>query len=66
MQVLRFFITLETGKQINATFNPDFGQAESDDVVINFSARETFYSEKERFLLKINLYLMSVIMIVIL
>ncbi len=37
------------GKQINATFNPDFGQAESDDVVINFSAQETFYSEKRAF-----------------
>jgi hypothetical protein len=37
------------GKQINATFNPDFGQAESDDIVINFSAQETFYSEKRAF-----------------
>ena len=43
------FYNSGTGKQINATFNPDFGQAESDDVVINFSARETFYSEKRAF-----------------
>jgi hypothetical protein len=43
------FYTSGTGRQINATFNPDFGQAESDDVVINFSARETFYSEKRAF-----------------
>ena len=43
------FYNSGTGKQLNATFNPDFGQAESDDVVINFSARETFYSEKRAF-----------------
>jgi hypothetical protein len=43
------FYTSGTGKQVNATFNPDFGQAESDDVVINFSAQETFYSEKRAF-----------------
>jgi hypothetical protein len=43
------FYSSGTGKQINATFNPDFGQAESDDVVINFSSQETFYSEKRAF-----------------
>ena len=43
------FYNSGTGKQINATLNPDFGQAESDDVVINFSAQETFYSEKRAF-----------------
>ena len=43
------FYNSGTGKQINATINPDFGQAESDDVVINFSAQETFYSEKRAF-----------------
>jgi hypothetical protein len=37
------------GSQVNLTVNPDFGQAESDDVVINFSAQETFYSEKRAF-----------------
>ena len=43
------FYNSGTGTQINTTFNPDFGQAESDDVVINFSAQETFYSEKRAF-----------------
>ena len=44
------------------TVSPDFGQAESDEVVINFSAQETFYSEKRAFfnenqsLLNINHY----------
>ena len=37
------------GQQFNLAINPDFGQAESDDVVINFSAQETFYSEKRAF-----------------
>ena len=37
------------GRQINATFNPDFGQAESDDLVVNFSAQETFFNEKRAF-----------------
>lgn len=38
-----------TGRQINATVNPDFGQAESDDLVVNFSAQETFLNEKRAF-----------------
>ena len=38
-----------TGRQINMTINPDFGQAESDDLVVNFSAQETFLSEKRAF-----------------
>ena len=46
---VEIFYNSGTGKQLNATFNPDFGQAESDDVVINFSAQETFYSEKRAF-----------------
>lgn len=32
-----------------ATVNPDFGQVESDDLVINFSATETFISDKRPF-----------------
>ena len=40
------FYNTGTGKQVNLTVSPDFGQAESDEVVINFSAQETFYSEK--------------------
>ena len=43
------FISSGTGKQVNLTFNPDFGQAESDEVIVNFSAQETFYSEKRAF-----------------
>ena len=43
------FLNTGTGKQINITLNPDFGQAESDEVIVNFSAQETFYSEKRAF-----------------
>ena len=43
------FLNTGTGKQINLTINPDFGQAESDEVIVNFSAQETFYSEKRAF-----------------
>ena len=43
------FLNSGTGKQVNLTFNPDFGQAESDQVIVNFSAQETFYSEKRAF-----------------
>jgi hypothetical protein len=35
--------------QLNATINPDFGNVESDDVVINLSATETFFPEKRLF-----------------
>jgi hypothetical protein len=35
--------------QFTATVNPDFGQVESDDLVVNFSAIETFFSEKRPF-----------------
>ncbi len=35
--------------QLTATLNPDFGQVESDDLVINFSATETFISDKRPF-----------------
>ncbi|MBB1088095.1 hypothetical protein H4F99_06285 [Lysobacter sp. SG-8] len=35
--------------QLTATLNPDFGQVESDDLVINFSATETFVSDKRPF-----------------
>ena len=36
---------LSAKSSLNMTINPDFGQVESDDVVINFSATETFYSD---------------------
>lgn len=35
--------------QLSATINPDFGQVESDDLVVNFSATETFVSDKRPF-----------------
>jgi hypothetical protein len=41
-----------TNFQMNATLNPDFGAVESDDVVINLSATETFFPEKRLFFLE--------------
>ena len=38
-----------TGGELVATINPDFGQVESDNIVINYSPRETFYSDKRPF-----------------
>jgi hypothetical protein len=35
--------------QMTATVNPDFGQVESDQLVVNFSAVETFFSDKRPF-----------------
>ncbi len=35
--------------QVTGAVNPDFGQVESDDLVVNFSAFETFVSEKRPF-----------------
>lgn len=35
--------------QLNATLNPDFGNVESDDVVVNLTATETFFPEKRLF-----------------
>ena len=35
--------------QLTATLNPDFGQIESDDLVVNFGANETFFSDKRPF-----------------
>jgi len=39
----------ESGSQLIATLNPDFGQVESDDLVVNFSAIEQFFAEKRPF-----------------
>ncbi len=36
-------------QQLSATINPDFGQVESDDLVVNFSAIETFFTDKRPF-----------------
>ncbi|MGI9286378.1 MAG: DUF5916 domain-containing protein [Pseudomonadales bacterium] len=38
-----------SGTQITGAINPDFGQVESDDLVVNFSAIESFFSEKRPF-----------------
>ena len=35
--------------QLSATINPDFGQVESDDLVVNFSSEETFFDDKRPF-----------------
>ena len=35
--------------QLTATINPDFGAVESDNVVVNFTADETFFPEKRLF-----------------
>lgn len=35
--------------QLTATANPDFGSVESDDVVVNLTASETFFEEKRLF-----------------
>lgn len=35
--------------QLSAALNPDFGQVESDELVVNFSATETFFSDKRPF-----------------
>ena len=43
------FWKIDSSRQLNAAFNPDFGQVESDAVVVNFSASETFYSDKRPF-----------------
>jgi hypothetical protein len=41
-----------TNFQLTATINPDFGSVESDDVVVNLTADETFFPEKRLFFLE--------------
>ena len=43
-----------TNLQLTAALNPDFGAVESDDVVINLTAFETFFPEKRLFFLEGN------------
>lgn len=38
--------------QLSASINPDFGNVESDDVVVNLTAFETFFPEKRAFFLE--------------
>ena len=40
--------------QLTATLNPDFGAVESDDVIVNLTAFETFFPEKRLFFLEGN------------
>jgi hypothetical protein len=40
------------GLTLDATINPDFGQAEVDPAVVNLSAFETFFQEKRRFFIE--------------
>ncbi|MEX2327616.1 MAG: DUF5916 domain-containing protein, partial [Pseudomonadales bacterium] len=47
-----FFWRPSTNFQMLGTINPDFGNVESDDVVINLSATETFFPEKRLFFLE--------------
>lgn len=35
--------------QLTASLRPDFGQVESDDLIVNFSATETYFSDKRPF-----------------
>ena len=46
---LDLFWSLGGGQELNITFNPDFGQVESDQVVINFSPVEVLFSDKRPF-----------------
>tara|TARA_B100001123_G_scaffold417996_1_gene521412 strand:+ start:865 stop:3111 length:2247 start_codon:yes stop_codon:yes gene_type:complete len=43
------FWKIASGKQLNIALNPDFGQVESDELVVNFTQSETFYSDKRPF-----------------
>ena len=43
-----------TNLQLTATVNPDFGSVQSDDVVVNLTAYETFFPEKRLFFLEGN------------
>ena len=47
-----FFWRPSSNLQLTATVNPDFGAVESDEVVVNLSATETFFPEKRLFFLE--------------
>ncbi len=44
-----FFWRPSTNAQITATIKPDFGAVESDNVIVNLTANETFFPEKRLF-----------------
>lgn len=46
--------SLGSNLNVDATFNPDFGQVEVDPAVVNLSAFETFYEEKRPFFIEGN------------
>ncbi len=46
---MEVFWKIDSGKQLNVAVNPDFGQVESDELVVNFTSSETFYSDKRPF-----------------
>ena len=43
------FWDIDSQSKLDVSVNPDFGQVESDDVIVNFSANETFYPDKRPF-----------------
>ena len=43
------FWDIDSEAKLDISLNPDFGQVESDDVIVNFSANETFYPDKRPF-----------------
>ena len=49
---LEVFWRPTTNTQLSASLNPDFGNVESDDIVVNLSAFETFFPEKRAFFLE--------------
>ena len=44
--------SVRSGLVLDATVNPDFGQAEVDSAVVNLTAYETFFQEKRRFFIE--------------
>ena len=48
----RYIFMPSSNLQVTATLNPDFGAVESDDVVVNLTAFETFFPEKRLFFLE--------------
>ena len=53
---IEIFWDIDSESKLDISLNPDFGQVESDDVIINFSANETFYRTKDHFLPKIKVF----------
>ena len=49
---LDFKASVRGGLLLDATINPDFGQAEVDPAVVNLTAYETFFPEKRRFFIE--------------